>query len=105
MANVDTNLTPSAHRKLRPAPRYNLHRIDIMADDNYNSRHPTAQVGEVSTKIQSALEDQLLGLKQLLETNLTLSSTEAAHAEANEVTVSIIASELVSFSFSGRFPK
>ena len=64
-----------------------------MADDNHNPRHPTAQVGEMSTEIQSALEDHLVGLKQLLETNLTLSSTEAAHAEVHEVTVSIIASE------------
>ena len=76
-----------------------------MADDNQNSRHPTDQVGKVSTKIQSELEDRLADLKQLLETNPVLSSTEAAHVEANEVTVSIIASERVSFSFPGRFPK
>ena len=62
-----------------------------MADDNYNSRHSTDQVstdqvGEVSTKIQSALEDRLADLKQLLETNLALSSTEEAHVEAHEVT-------------------
>ena len=64
-----------------------------MADDNHNSRHTTNQVGEVSTKNQSALEDRLADLKQLLETNPALSSTDAAHVEANEVTVSIIASE------------
>ena len=58
-----------------------------MADDNYNSRHSTDQVGDVSTKIQSALEDRLADLKRLLETNLALSSTEEAHVEAHEVTV------------------
>ena len=63
-----------------------------MTDDNHNSRHPIEEVGEVPTKIQSALEDRLADLKQLLETNLALSSTEAAHAEAHEVTVSITTS-------------
>ena len=60
-----------------------------MAEDNHNSRQPTDQIGEVSIKIQSALEDRLADLKQLLETNVALSSTEAAHVEAHEVTVSI----------------
>ena len=64
-----------------------------MADNNHNSRYTTDQVGEVSTKNQSALEDRLADLKQLLETNPALSSTDAAHVEAHEVTVSIIASE------------
>ena len=64
-----------------------------MADDNHKYRRPTDQVGEMSTKIQSELEDRLADLKQLLETNPALSSTEAAHAEAHEVTISIIASE------------
>ena len=64
-----------------------------MADDNHTSHHPTDLVGEVSTKNQSALEDRLADLKQLLETNPALSSTEEAHLEAQEVTVSIIASE------------
>ena len=76
-----------------------------MAHDNLNSHHPTERVGEVSTEIQSDLEDRLADLKQLLETNLVLSSAEAAHVEAHEVTVSIIASELVLISFPGRFPK
>ena len=76
-----------------------------MADDNHNSRHPTNLVGEVSTTIQSALEDRLADLKQLLATNLALSSPKAAHAEAHEVTVSVIASVQVSISFPGRFPK
>ena len=65
-----------------------------MADDNHNSRHPIDQVGEVSKKNQSALEDRLADLKQLLETNnLALSSAEAVHVEAHEVTLSGIASE------------
>ena len=76
-----------------------------MADDNHNSRHPADQVGEVSTRIQSELEDRLADLKQLLETNPAISSTEVANVEAHEVTVSIIASEQVSISFLGRFPK
>ena len=76
-----------------------------MADDNHTSHHPTDLVGEVSTKIQSVLEDRLAELKQLLETNPALSSTEAAHVEAYEVTVSTIASEQVSISLPGRFPK
>ncbi len=76
-----------------------------MADDNHNSRHSTDQVGEVSTTIQSALEERLVDLKQLLETGPALSSTDGAHVEEHEVTVSIIASEQVSISFSGRFPK
>ena len=75
-----------------------------MADDNHNSRHPTDQVGEVSTNIQSELEDRLMDLEQLLKTNPALSRTETAHVEANEVIVSIIASEQVSISFPGRFP-
>ena len=76
-----------------------------MADDNQDSGHPTDQVGEASTKIQSALEERLADLNELMETNTALSSTEAAHAEGHEVTVSIIASERVSISFPGRFPK
>ena len=65
-----------------------------MANDNHSSRHPTDQVGEVSKKIQSALEDRLADLKQLLETNdLALSSAEVARVEAHEVTLSGIASE------------
>ena len=65
-----------------------------MADDNHNSRHPTGQVGEVPIKNLSALEDRLADLKQLLETtNPALSSAEAAHEEAHEVTLSGIASE------------
>ena len=75
-----------------------------MADNN-NSHHPTDLVGEVSVKFQSALEDRFTDLKQLLETNPALSSTEAAHAEASDVTVSIIASQWVLISFPGRFPK
>ena len=63
-----------------------------MAEDNHNSHQPTNQILEVSIKIGSALEDRLADLKQLLETNLALSSTEAAHAEAHEVTVSITTS-------------
>ena len=62
--------------------------------DKHCSNHPaTDQVGEVSTNIQLVLEEGLADLKQLLETNPALSSTDAAHVEANEVTVSIIASE------------
>ena len=76
-----------------------------MADDDHNSRHSTDLVGEVSTKIRSALEDRLADLKQLLETNLELSSAEEAYVEAHEVTVSIIYSEQVSIFFPGRFPK
>ena len=76
-----------------------------MADDNRNSGHPTDQVGDMSTNFQSALEERLADLKQLMETNPALSSTEAAHVEGHEVTVSIIASERVSISFPGRFPK
>ena len=64
-----------------------------MADGNHNSRPPTDQVGGVSTTIQSVLEDRITDLKQLLETNPALSSTEAAHVEAHEVNMSIIASE------------
>ena len=76
-----------------------------MADDNHNSRHLTDQIGEVSTN-QSVLTGRLASeLKQLMEMNPALSSTEAAHAEAHEVTVSIIASEQISISFPGRFPK
>ena len=76
-----------------------------MADDNHNPRHPADQVGEVSTILQSALEDRLADLKQLLETNPAISSAEAAHVEAHEVTVSAIASEQVSIFFPGRLPK
>ncbi len=57
-----------------------------MAEDNYNSPHPTDQVGEVSTKIQSALDERLADLKRLLETNPALSRIEAAHVEVHEVT-------------------
>ena len=66
-----------------------------MADDNHNHniRHPTEMVGEVSTNIQSAREDRLTDLKQLLKMSLAFTSTEAAQAEEYEVTVSIIASE------------
>ena len=76
-----------------------------MADDNHTSRRPTDQVGEVPTNLQSALEDRLADLKQLLETNPALSSEEAAYMEAHEVMVSIIASDRVLISFPGRFPK
>ena len=80
-------------KKLRLFPRFNRHRADNVADDNHNSRHPTGEVGEVPTKIQSVLDDRLADLKQLLLTDPTLSSTEAAHTEAHEVTVSFIAGE------------
>ena len=64
-----------------------------MADDQYNSHHPTDHVGEVSTNIQLTLERQLTDLKQLLKTNPALSTTEAAYTEAHRVRMSIIASE------------
>ena len=71
-----------------------------MAEDNHNSLDATDQVGEVSTKIQSALEERLADLKQLMETNPALSSAEAAHMEGHDVMVSIIASE----PFQDAFP-
>ena len=73
--------------------------------DKHCSNHPaTDQVGEVSTNIQLVLEEGLADLKQLLETNPALSSTEAAQLDISGVRVSI-ASEQVSFSFLGCFPK
>ena len=76
-----------------------------MADDHRNAHRLTYQVGEASTDIQLALDKRLADLKQLLETNPSLSSTEAAHMEAYEVRVSIIASEQVPISFPGCLPK
>jgi len=76
-----------------------------MADDHRNAHRPTDQVGEVSMNIQLALEKRLADLKNLLKTNLALSSTEAAHVEAYEVRMSIIAGKQVPISFPGRLPK
>ena len=75
-----------------------------MADDHRNA-HPTDQVGEASTDIQLALDKRLADLKQLLETNPSLSSTEATHMGAYEVRMFIIASEQVPMSFPGCLPK
>jgi hypothetical protein len=76
-----------------------------MADDHRSAHRLTDQVGEVSTNIQQTLEKRLADLKQLLKTNPALSSTEAAHVEACDVRVAIIASEQVVNSFPGGLPK
>ena len=76
-----------------------------MADDHRNADRPTDQVGKSSTNIQLALENRLVDLKQLLKTDRALSHTEAAHVEAYEVRMSIIASGHVPISFPGFIPK
>jgi len=76
-----------------------------MADDHRNAHRPTDQVGEVSMNIHPALEKRLADLKHLLKTDPALSSTEAAHMEAYDVWVSIIAGERVPISFPGCLPK
>ena len=76
-----------------------------MTDEDHNT-HPAAdQVGGVSLSIPLVLEGRLADLKRLMETNLTPSSTEEAQVGVYGVSVSIIASELVSVSFLGCFPK
>ena len=75
-----------------------------MADDHRNAHRPPDQAGEASTNIQLALDKQLADLRQLLEMNPALPSTEAAHLEAYEVRVSIIASEQVPISFPECLP-
>jgi hypothetical protein len=74
-----------------------------MTDDHHNAYRLTDR--DVSTTIQLTLENRLTDIKQLLETNPALSSTEAAHAEAYVVRVKIIASEQGPISFPGCFPK
>ena len=74
-----------------------------MADDHRNANRPTYQVGEAN--IQLALDKRLAQLTQLVETNPSLSSTEAARMEAYEVRVSTIASEQVPISFPGCLSK
>jgi len=64
-----------------------------MTDEDQSTHPAIDQVGEVSPNIQLVLEERLADLKQLLETNPALSSTEAAHIEVHGVRVSIIASE------------
>ena len=76
-----------------------------MADDHRNAHRPPDQDGEVSANIQLALENRLADLNQLLKTNPALLCTEAAHVEAYEVRISIIAREQVLISFPGRLPK
>ena len=76
-----------------------------MADDHRSANRPTYQVGEASTNIQLALDKRLAELKQLVETNPSLSSTEAAHMEEYEVRVSIMAREQVPISFPGCLSK
>jgi hypothetical protein len=76
-----------------------------MIDEHHDIHRATDQAGEVSTNIQLVLEERLADLEQLLETNPALSSTEAAQVEVYEVRVLIIASDRVSFSFPGYFPK
>ena len=106
VSNVDPNLTSTiCPSNLRLVSRWDLHRFDNMANDHRSAHHPTDQVGEASTDIQLALGKRLADLKQLLETNPSLSSTEAAQMEAYEVRVSIIASEQVLISFPGCLPK
>ena len=75
-----------------------------MADDRSNAHRPTDQVGEVSMNSQLALEKRLADLKQLLNTNLALSSICAAHVEAYEVRVSIILANRSQFPFQDAFP-
>ena len=76
-----------------------------MADDHRSGDRPTDQDEEVSANIQLALEKRLADLKQLLKTDRALSRTEAAHVEADEVRMSIIASEQIPISFPGCLPK
>ena len=76
-----------------------------MIDKHHNNHPATDQVGELSRNIPLVLEERLADLKQLLDTNPALSSTEAAQVEVSGVRVSIIASDRVSFSFLGCFPK
>ena len=103
---VNTNLTLTiCPSNLRLVLRWNLHHFDNMAGDHRNAHRPADQVGEVSMNSQLALEKRLTDLKQLLKTDLVLSSTEAAHVEAYEVRVSIIAGERVPISFPGCLPK
>ena len=70
-----------------------------MIDEHHNNHPATDRVGEVSTNTPLVLEVRLADMRQLLETNPALSSTEAAQVEVSRVRVSIIASEQVSISF------
>ena len=70
-----------------------------MIDEHHNHNPATDRVGEVPTNIPLVLEERLADMKQLLEMNPELSSTEAAQVEVSGVRVSITASEWVSFSF------
>jgi len=93
---VDTNFSPTiCPSNLRLVSCWSLHR---------NAHHPTGQVRETSMNIQLALEKRLADLKQILKTNLALSSAEAAYVESSEVRVSIIAGEKVPISFPGCLP-
>ena len=73
-----------------------------MANGHRNTHRLTDQIGEVSTNIQRALEEQRANLKQLLETN---PATQAAPLLLYEVRVSIVASGQVLVSFPGCFPR